>query len=193
MGYDKGILGSKWKKNNNDGRNYDDDIKELSKEQKKLLLIISSSNCEYEIPALKHQGNVLLKEIRSECRQGKRNPGSCQWYRKVRKRVENVQSCKDPERWKIKKPFVHDKNEKNVSNSEEVYKIIKDHFKRQFYEESIESLPLFTGQQKKLYKPVTIAEVRQAILKLNNNRAAGPDRISADLVSKYLLVKKYLL
>ena len=39
------------------------------------------------------------------------------------------------------------KNGKYVLNPEEVYKIIKDHFKHHFYEESIESLLLFGGQQ----------------------------------------------
>ena len=48
---------------------------------------------------------------------------------------------------RFKNPFVHDKNGKYVLNLEEVYKIIKDHFKHHFYEESIESLLLFGGQQ----------------------------------------------
>ena len=48
--------------------------------------------------------------------------------------------------------------------------------------ESIESLTLFTGQQKNLDKPITTEEARKATLKLKKNRAAGPDRISAELV-----------
>ena len=64
IGCGKVILASKRKLNNNYGRTHDDDIEKLSKEQKKVRLIISSSNCEYQIQALKHQRNALLKEIR---------------------------------------------------------------------------------------------------------------------------------
>ena len=59
VGCGKGILGTKRKVNNNHGRTYDDDI-ELSKEQKKLRLLISSSNCEYQIQALKYLKRMSL-------------------------------------------------------------------------------------------------------------------------------------
>ena len=71
---------------------------------------------------------------------------------------------------------MYDKDGKRVWNLKKVYKIIKDYFKCNLSEESIESLLPFAGQQKDLNKPFTTKEVRQATLKLNN-RAAGPDRI----------------
>ena len=85
-------------------------------------------------------------------------------------------------RKRFENPLVHDEDGKHVSNPEEVYKTIKDYFKRHFYEESIESLPTFTVQQKNLDKPIRTEEVRQATLKVNNGRAARPDRISTKLV-----------
>ena len=77
-------------------------------------------------------------------------------------KTAKVLNCK-----RFERTFVHDENGKHVSNPEEVYKRIKDHFKRHFCEESIEPLPPFTGQQKNLDKPITTEEVKQANLKLN--------------------------
>ena len=68
---------------------------------------------------------------------------------------------------------------------------MKDHFKRHFYEQSIELFLPFTGQWKNLDKPITTDEVRRATLKLNNSRTAGPDRISAEL-SKYAPVEVHV-
>ena len=71
---------------------------------------------------------------------------------------------------------MHDKYEKHVSNPEEGYKIIKDHFN------SIELLSQFTGQKKILNKPITTEKVRQATLKLNSNKDPGTDRTLTELV-----------
>ena len=54
--------------------------------------------------------------------------------------------------------------------------------------ESAESLPTFSAQQKNLNKVITAGEVRQATLKFNNSRDAGPAGISAEFV-KYAPVK----
>ena len=42
-----------------------------------------------------------------------------------------------------------------------------------------------TNQNNKLVNAITVKEVTRAIKKLNNNRAAGPDGISARLVNTY--------
>ena len=54
--------------------------------------------------------------------------------------------------------------------------------------ESAESLPTFSAQQKNLNKVITAGEVRQATLKFNNSRDAGPAGLSAEFV-KYAPVK----
>ena len=55
---------------------------------------------------------------------------------------------------------MYDKDGKYVWNPKKVYKIIKDHFKCNSSEESIESLLPFAGQQKDLNKSTTTKEVR---------------------------------
>ena len=60
---DKGILGTKRKRNINHGRNFGHDKEEISKERKKLCVMILSSNCEDQIQVLKLQRNTTFKEI----------------------------------------------------------------------------------------------------------------------------------
>ena len=67
---------------------------------------------------------------------------------KLQEESRMFKAAKMLNRKRFKNLFVHDKIENYVSNPEEVYKIIKDHFKRHFYEESIESLPRLLGSNK---------------------------------------------
>ena len=180
IGCGEGILSTKRKVNNNHIRTYDDKIQKLSKEQKKLCLIISSSNCENQIQALKHQRNVVLKKIPKRVNVNRKKE-----IEEVARGIERLQAANMLQiccTVKDSKTFLCMKNYgKYELNPEEVYKVIKSHFKCQLYEESTESLPAFTGKQKNLDKTITTEEVRQATLKLNYNRAAGTDRILAEL------------
>ena len=189
VGCGKGILVTKRKVNNNHGRNYDDHIEELSKEQTKLRLIISCSNCAYQIQALKHQRNVLTKEIRKRVNvsREKEIEEAVKGMERSQEESKIFEAAKMLNRIRFEDPFVHDRNGKHVSNPEEVYKIIEDHFKCHFYEKNIESLPRFTGQQESLDKLIT-TEVRQATLKLNKNSSARLDRISTESVKLVKLV-----
>ena len=85
--------------------------------------------------------------------------------------------------------YEYGKNGSQVSNSEEIYKIIKDHWKYNFYEESINYNPRLLGSSN-LDKWITI-EVRQATLNFTKNRAAGPDRISAEFI-KYAHIEVHV-
>ena len=46
----------------------------------------------------------------------------------------------------------------------------------------METVSAFVGEPKKLNKPITDKEFARSVRKLNNNNAAGADRISAELV-----------
>ena len=94
-------------------------------------------------------------------------------------KVTKMLNCKS-----FENTYEYGKNGKQVSNSEEIYKIIKDNFKYNFYGESINHNPRLLGSSN-LDKWITTEEVRQATLNFTNNRAAGPDRISAEFI-KYV-------
>ena len=91
-------------------------------------------------------------------------------------------SVKMLNRKKFENPYIYDSEGKIITNPTEVYKTVKNHFKQHFTDTKANEVEPFIGLPKKLNKPITDEEVKKAIDKLNNNRAAGPDRISAELI-----------
>ena len=63
--------------------------------------------------------------------------------------------------------YVHDENGKNVTNPQEIYKIVNAHFQKQF-NETEEKLEQFIGNPKKLNKEITFEEFKKSMQKLNN-------------------------
>ena len=178
------ILGTQRKVNKNHGRNYDKEIEELSVKQKELRLRISSSKSPKKIKKMKHQRNVILKQIHKKVLQNREAE-----LDEIVKSIESLQdenkmfkATKLMNRKSFENPFVHDEKGKHVSNPTEIYKIVHDHFEKHFYDKDEQQIQPFTGEPKCLDNPITTEEVSQAIAKLNNNRAAGPDRISAELM-----------
>ena len=117
----KGILGTKRKVNNSHDKTYDDDIEELSKEQEKLRVIISSSNCEYQIQPLKHQRNILVKEIRKGVNVNieKEIDDKVKGMKRLQGNFRMLNAAKMLNRKRFENPFVHDENGKHISNPED--------------------------------------------------------------------------
>ena len=112
----KGILGTKRKVNNSHDKTYDDDIEELSKEQEKLRVIISSSNCKYQIQPLKHQRNILVKEIRKGVNVNieKEIDDKVKGMKRLQGNFRMLNAAKMLNRKRFENPFVHDENGKHV-------------------------------------------------------------------------------
>ena len=77
--------------------------------------------------------------------------------------------------------IVHDKAGRNVTESNTVYKIIRDHFKAQFNDPTESKLEPFIGNPRLLDTPIINDEVAKSIHKLRNNRAPGYDQIPSEL------------
>ena len=77
--------------------------------------------------------------------------------------------------------IVHDKAGRNVTESNTVYKIIRDHFKAQFNDPTESKLEPFIGNPRLLDTPIINDEVAKSIHKLRNNRAPGYDQIPPEL------------
>ena len=86
-------------------------------------------------------------------------------------------AVKKIERKGYENPIVHDKENKNVSDPQQMYEIVTDHFKKQFYDENAELIERFGGEARRLNKPITKQEVSKAIWKMANNKAAGKDNM----------------
>ena len=77
--------------------------------------------------------------------------------------------------------IIHNKQRQIVSNSDEKYRIVKEHFKEQFYDESKKSIERFVGEPRRLNNKITVEEVEKATKRLKNNKAAGDDNIPPEL------------
>ena len=81
-----------------------------------------------------------------------------------------------------KNQFVHDVQERCVSQLEEVQKIIERHFTKHFNKENINHIKEFITGAKRLNRKITAKEVKTAVWKMTNNKAPGKDNINVELI-----------
>ena len=84
----------------------------------------------------------------SESQLGEKTEEAVKGMERIQEESRMFKAAKMLNRKRFENPYVHDKNGKHVSNSEEVYKIMKDHFKCNFYKESIIHCPHLLGSTK---------------------------------------------
>ena len=85
-------------------------------------------------------------------------------------------------RKKFENPFVVDNDGKRISNPAAIYQTVREHFSQHFFKDHIPKLEPFVGDPKPMKTPITINEVIMAVKKLNNNRAADIDGMTAELL-----------
>ena len=178
------VLGLKTTVNNNNNRINDEKIAKMSQEQKKLRLVISSCHGTEKIQKMRNERNRLLKKIRTKTttNRGREIDEKIKEIDELHDESKMFRAVKALNRKKFENPFVHDKDGKNITNPNEIYRTVSNHFKNHFYDENVKKVSPFVGEPKTLRTAITVGEVTRAIKKLNNNRAAGPDGISAELV-----------
>ena len=91
-------------------------------------------------------------------------------------------AMKKVDRKPFENPVVHDSENKNVTNPQQIYEIIREHFKGQFYKGEVENIVRFVGEARRLEIRITKQEVKKAIHKMANGKAAGKDNISVELL-----------
>ena len=77
---------------------------------------------------------------------------------------------------------MNDGKGKRVCNPQQIHNIVNDHFKKHFNNTSAKFIEPFNGPPKDLNTPVTSEEVKKSVTLMNNNRAAGYDRIQIELI-----------
>ena len=104
-------------------------------------------------------------------------------------KVENIKD--DTQMFKVAKAllmkhqkiqFVHDDQERCVSQPQEVQKIIERHFMKHFNKENINHIKTFITGAKRLKRKITAKEVKTAVWKMTNNKAPGKDNINVELI-----------
>ena len=89
---------------------------------------------------------------------------------------------KKVERKPFENPMVHDKDNKCITDPQQLYDIITEYFQQQFYKEGNENVERFIGPARRLNRPITKHEVIKAIQKMANNKAAGKDNIAVEML-----------
>ena len=67
-------------------------------------------------------------------------------------------------------PFINDEEGKRITNPQDIYEAIREHFKHHFNDPTESEIEPFIGMPKKLNKPFTQDEIRYNIKKLSNNK-----------------------
>ena len=162
----------------------DIEIEKLSNEKKQLRIQITSCRDKDKLTKLKHERNRLLKQIHKQIKENEE--------REIDEKISDINNMPDEakmfksvkmlNRKKFENPYIYDSEGKIIANPNEIYKTVKNHFRQHFTDTNTNEVESFIGLPKNLNKPITDEEVKKVIDKLNNNRAAGPDRISAELI-----------
>ena len=85
-------------------------------------------------------------------------------------------------RKRYQNPFIHNKEGKAITQKQEIYKIIEEHFKNHFYKEGIDELEKFKEEPKKLKKEIKATDVQKAASRMANSKAPGRDNINVELI-----------
>ena len=78
-------------------------------------------------------------------------------------------------------PSIHDNKGKSIANKQEIHNVIEEHFSNHcfFYKKTTTTLTMNDHQ---LEHEITLDEVTKSIMKLNNNRAPGYDKITTEMI-----------
>ena len=156
----------------------------MSKEQKDIRFKIENCKDSEKNKQLRKPRKNILKEMNHKVRDARE------------KRAENlvgeVENAKDDTRM-FKAPkalhmkhqkiqFVHDGQERCVSQPQEVQKIIEQHSMKHFNKENINHIKKCITGAKRLNRKVTAKEVKTAVWKMAYNKAPGKDNINVELI-----------
>ena len=159
-------------------------IQTLSEEQRKIRLRIENCLNTEEKTELKTKRNKIINQIHKQIKNNRN---------KDLDRIANEINCL-PDHTKVFKAtkLINKKRNENlqiktndgkfITNPNEIQTSIHDYFKQKFRDENTPDLNPFIGNPKSLKNPISEAEVRFALKRLNNNRACGEDGLPGELL-----------
>ena len=172
------------KPKNTHGHKYNEEVEKLSTEQKELRLKINQCRDTAKMAQLKFQRNNLMRELTAKLKEIE--------TKEIETKIEEINKAKDCRRtfqaikMLNRKPsenmFIHDKDGKNVTSPDQVYKIVHNHFETVFNKPNIKKIEPFNEGETSLQNNISLEEVEKNINILNNNRAPGFDGMQAELL-----------
>ena len=152
----------------------DHTVEELSSQQKKLRLEMNNNTNPEKHNKLKQQRKRLLKEIQQRIKTIKE--------KEIDEILEEVDKTKDDARMfkavrklnlkRYENPFVTNEQGKSITNPQEIYKIVENHFKEHFYKENIPEIKCHLDEPKPLNNKIMSTEIKDVVSKMSNNKAA---------------------
>jgi hypothetical protein len=151
----------------------DNQLKKMSEDQGNLHLAITKETDPEKMKEARKERKRIAKEIQTRLKILREE--------EIDKIVEDIEQLKDDAKMfravrnmkkrKFENPTVHDKEGKNVTSPDQVYKVIEEHFKKHFYKENEPEIERFIGQPKPLRRPVTSQEIYKVVKTMSNNKA----------------------
>ena len=164
------------------GKIYNKEVERMSREQKEIRMKIECERNPNKIPEMKKERKSIQKKISAEVKRIREQ--------EIDEIVEEIEKTKDDARMfkAVKKidrkpyenPVVHDENGKNATTPQEIYKIVREYFHKQFFKDDQEEVNRFNGPPKSLNRPITATEVAKATNSMSNGKASNG--IAAELI-----------
>ena len=165
-------------------RTPDANIMELSSRQMQLKQKLESTNDIEKRETIKNERNRLQHQISKKALElrNKELDGQAEEIEKSADTTMMYKAVRLMNRKKLENPKVQDMNGKFATTPDEILRIITDFFKEKFLKREMDDLEPFTESPRKLNNEITVKEVHQSLTRLNNNRAAGADEITGELL-----------
>ena len=95
-----------------------------------------------KIQKMRNEGNRLLKKLRKKTtmNRGREIDEKIKEIDELHDESKMFRAVKALNRKKFENPFVHDKDGKNITNPNEIYRTVRNHFKNHFYDENVEKV-----------------------------------------------------
>jgi hypothetical protein len=154
-------------------RKFDPRVARLSDRQKSIRMQINACRDPAKMRELRAERNSIMHEIRSRNTENRE--------KEIDQLVSEIDSYHDHtkmfkaskalNRKAYENPYVTDSIGKRITNAQDMYGEIRDHFSKHFFNPDMASIAAFTGLPRALTTPITIGETIAAAKRLNNNRA----------------------
>ena len=168
----------------------DKEIEMLSIEQKNIRMKMINTTDTEKLRSLRESRKKILKNMKMKLKtvREKEVDDLVNEVEKSKDDARMFRAVKNIKRKNFENPVVHDKDGKNVTEPNQMYSIVNDHFRNQFHKTDVREVERFIGPPRPLNQPITTDEVTKAVTTMSNNKAPGKDNISVELL-KYAPTK----
>ena len=152
-----------------------EEIKRLSNQQKDVRMKMGNAKEAEELKRLRECRKRLMKELQQKLKieREKEIDAMVKEIEQTKDDVKMFKAVKNLKRKEFENPTVHDKEGRCVTEPNQMYKIVNEHFKGQFYDKDAASIQRFEGPPRSLNDPISTNEITKTVNTMSNNKAAN--------------------